>query len=214
MAMLSRERVVAEALALADRDGLEALSMRNLAQELGVGAMSLYHYVESKDALLDAMVDAVYAELDVPRPDRDWRDALRRTAVSTRETLTRHRWALPVMESRLQPGPANLRHHDAVLGCLRAAGFSVVHATYAYSIVDSYVYGFVVQEQQLPFDTPEELAAVAQAMLAELPAEEYPNLAETIRELSRSGFAFAQAFDVGLELVLDGLERLLEASDR
>lgn len=211
---LNRDRVVAAGLAVADRKGVAAVSMRTLAKALGVGAMSLYHYFESKDALLDAMVDVVYGEMELPPSGSDWRSALRTVAISTRTTLSRHRWALSVLESRTSPGPANLRHHDAVLGCLRDAGFSLLTATYAYSTLDSYVYGFVLQEAQLPFDSPEELAAVADAMLAELPAEAYPNLAATIVELRDSGYAFGQSFEIGLDLVLDGLERLLDAPDR
>lgn len=209
---LSRDRVVLAGVELADREGLEALSMRTLAKALGVGAMSLYHYVESKDVLLDGMVDVVYAEMTLPRDDVAWRDALREVAVSARETLSHHRWAIAVLESRARPGPANLRHHDAVLGCLRQAGFSILRATHAYSTLDSYVYGFVLQETQLPFDDPAELAAVADAMLDGFPTDEYPNLAATMVELRDSGYAFGQSFDVGLELVLDGLERLRETS--
>src|SRR5688572_21423872 len=130
---LSKERVLHAAVALAARDGIEALTMRKLADELGAGAMSLYHYVPNKEQLLDEMVDIVFSEIELPTTDVDWKTAMRRRAYSTREVLSRHRWALGLMESRSRPGPASLRLHDAVLGCLRAAGFSIETTIQAYS---------------------------------------------------------------------------------
>jgi AcrR family transcriptional regulator len=209
---LSTERVLGAAVALADRDGIESLTMRTLAHQLGAGAMSLYYHVASKDELLDGMVDVVYSEIDPPSSGADWKTAMRRVAVSAREALARHRWAIPLMESRRRPGPASLRHHDAVLGRLREAGFSIQSAVHAFSALDSYVHGFVLQEQTLPFETPEELVEVGESMLQQLPADEYPYLAETIAEFMRSGYQFANEFEVGLELVLDGLERLRDSA--
>jgi AcrR family transcriptional regulator len=205
---LSRERVLRAAVALADRDGIESLTMRKLAQHLGAGAMSLYYHVANKDELLDGMIDVVYSEIDPPSSGAGWKPAMRRVAVSARDALARHRWAIPLMDSRRRPGPANLRHHDAVLGRLREAGFSIQGAVHAFSALDSYVHGFALQEQTLPFETPEELVEVGEGMLQQLPADEYPHLAETIVEFMRSGYQFGNEFEVGLELVLDGLERL------
>jgi AcrR family transcriptional regulator len=209
---LSTERVLGAAVALADRDGIESLTMRKLAHQLGAGAMSLYYHVANKDELLDGMIDVVYSEIDPPSSGADWKTAMRRVAVSAREALARHRWAIPLMESRRRPGPASLRHHDAVLGRLREAGFSIQSAVHAFSALDSYVHGFVLQEQTLPFETPEELVEVGEGMLQQLPADEYPHLAETIVEFMRSGYQFANEFEVGLELVLDGLERLRDTA--
>jgi AcrR family transcriptional regulator len=138
---LTRERVLDAAVALADREGVGSLSMRRLARELGVEAMSLYHHVPGKQALLDGMVDLVFGEIELPAADGDWKAAMRRRAVSAREALGRHPWAISLMESRRTPGPANLRHHDAVLGCLRRAGFPVALTAHAYSILDAYIYG-------------------------------------------------------------------------
>jgi AcrR family transcriptional regulator len=202
---------------LADRDGLESLTMRKLADELRVGAMSLYHHVPNKDRLLDAMVDAVFNEVELPSPDVDWKTAMRQRAISTREVLSRHRWAVGLLESRLNPGPASYRLHNAVLGCLREAGFSIELAVHAYSVQDAYIYGFALQEKSLPFETAEESAAVAEVMVAEMlrqfPADEYPYLVEVVGGyVATSGYDFADEFLYGLDLILDGLERRRDAT--
>jgi AcrR family transcriptional regulator len=181
--------------------------MRKLAQQLRVEAMSLYNHVANKDDLLDGMVDLVFAEIGVPAHGIDWKAALRQRAIATRAVLTRHRWAIGLMESRSQPGPANLRHHDAVLGCLRAAGFSIALAAHAYSVLDSYIYGFTLNEQSLPFDTAEEVAELGRRYLRGLLANQYPYLAEMIVEHAmQPGYDYAEEFAFGLDLILDGLE--------
>ena len=205
---LSRDRVVAAAIAIADHDGLDALSMRKLAQALGVEAMSLYHHVANKDALLDGMVDAVFAEIELPPTDIAWRPALRRRTSSVREAMLRHPWAIGRLDSRRSPGPATLRHHDAVLGCLRVGGFSVADAALAFATVDAFVYGFTMQELSLPFSPGEELAEVAAEMMAGM-ADAYPHLAEMVTERAlQPGYDFADEFEPGLDLVLDSIERL------
>jgi AcrR family transcriptional regulator len=207
---LTRERVLAAAVALADRGGIESLSMRKLAQELGVEAMSLYHHVANKDDILDGLVDVVFGEIDLPSGEEGWRAAMRRRAISAREALRRHPWATGLMESRPTPGAANLRHHDAVLGVLRGAGFSVELAAHAYSLLDSYIYGFALQEASLPFHTPEEAAQVAQAIMAEFPASEYPHLTEiAVDHVLQPGYDYGNEYLFGLDLILDGLERAL-----
>ena len=204
---ISRDRVLEAAVAFADQHGLDALSMRKLGEALGVEAMSLYNHVANKEALLDGMVDLVFAEIDLPA-GHDWKKALRRRAVSMREALTRHRWAIGLMESRTSPGAATLRQHDAVLGCLLAAGFSMELTAHAFSAIDSYVYGFALQEKGLPFDTPEQTAEMARAMLAAFPVDEFPHLAAfTAEHVMRPGYDYADEFEFGLDLVLDGLER-------
>jgi AcrR family transcriptional regulator len=150
--------VLRAATVLADRVGVGSLSMRKLAQELGVEAMSLYHHVANKDDLLDGMVDLVFGEIELPSGDAGWKAAMRRRAISAREALRRHPWATGLMESRSTPGAANLRHHDAVLGILRGAGFSVELAAHAYSLLDSYIYGFALQEKTVPFDSAHDAA--------------------------------------------------------
>lgn len=206
---LSKRRVVAEAVRLADSEGVDGLSMRRLAGVLGAGAMSLYHYVASKDELLDAMTDVVFEEIALPPEDTDWQSAMRRRAESARQALARHPWAISLMESRTAPGPANLRHHEAVLACLRRAGFSVLMATHANWLLDSYVYGFAMQEASLPFDTADELADMAEAVyLPQLPPDEFPYLNESAAALVAAGFDPAEQFIFGLELVLAGLEPL------
>jgi AcrR family transcriptional regulator len=207
-APLTRQRVLEAAVALADEGGIESLTMRKLGQALGVEAMSLYHHVANKEALLDGMVDLVFGEIDLPADEAGWKAAMRRRAVSAREALRRHPWAIGLMESRSTPGPANLRHHDAVIGCLRRAGFSVALTAHAYSLLDSYVYGFALQEASLPFDTPEETVEVAQAMMADFPADAYPHLTElAVEHVLRPGYDYGDEFAYGLDLVLDGLER-------
>jgi AcrR family transcriptional regulator len=203
---VTRDRVLEAAVTLADAGGIESLSMRRLGQALGVEAMSLYNHVPNKDALLDGMIDVVFAEIELPT-DGDWKTAVRRRAVSMRRALNRHRWAVGLMESRMSPGPATLRQHDAVIGCLRAAGFSMELTAHAFSAIDSYVYGFALQEKQLPFDTPEQTAELAQVILARFPVAEFPHLAAfTAEHVMQQGYDYGDEFEFGLDLVLDGLE--------
>ena len=206
---LTRERVLQQAVELADQGGIQTLTMRALARALGVEAMSLYYHVANKDALLDGMIDLVFAEIATPATGGDWRAELRARAHSARTAFTRHPWALGLIESRTAPGPAALTHHNAVLGCLRSSGFSVAAAAHAYSLLDSYIYGFVLQELSLPFSTAEEGASVAEAMLAQMPAGRYPYLEEmALEHVLRPGYDYAEEFGNGLGLVLDALERL------
>jgi AcrR family transcriptional regulator len=205
---LSKERVLRAAVLLADEGGVASLTMRKLAETLGVEAMSLYYYVADKDEILDGMVDLVFGEIDLPSREADWKAAMRQRAISARDALTRHPWAIGVMESRANPGPATLRHHDAVIGNLRQAGFSIALAAHAFSVIDSYIYGFALQTLNLPFDTSEELEKLAEAMLREMPADEYPYLTEMIVDHAlQPGYSYANEFEFGLDLVLDGLER-------
>ena len=209
-APLSRPAVLAAAVDLADRDGIGALSMRKLGEALGVEAMSLYGHVANKDDLLDGMVDAVFAEIDHPVPGRPWRPEMHRRCASARSALTRHRWAVGLMDARTSPGPANLGHHEAVLACLRADGFSVALAAHAFSALDSYVYGFVVQETSMPLDTPERTAEITQELLDQMPADTYPHLTElAVDHVMQPGYDYGEEFEFGLGLVLDGLERAL-----
>jgi AcrR family transcriptional regulator len=210
---LTRQRVLRAAVALADRGGVGALSMRKLAQELGVEAMSLYHHVANKDDILDGIVDVVFGEIELPTGEAGWEAAMRRRAVSAREALRRHPWATGLMESRRTPGPANIRHHDAVLGVLRNAGFPVELAAHAYSLLDSYIYGFALQEASLPFHTPEEAAEVAQEIMSVFPAADYPHLAEiAIEHALQPGYDYGDEFLYGLDLILDGLARARAAA--
>ena len=214
-AALSRERVLQTAVAFADRHGLEALSMRKLAEELGAGAMSLYYYVPNKVSLLDGMVDIVFGEIEPPSTDLDWKTAMRKRAVSTRDALRRHPWAIGEMEGRTSHGPANLRLHDAVLGCLRAAGFSIEMTVHAYSVQDAYIYGFALQERDMTPETAEDFAAVAQRQMVEYQAvlADYPNLVEVVGgHVAKAGYDYATEFLFGLDLILDGLEKLRDAS--
>jgi AcrR family transcriptional regulator len=206
---LSKQRVVAEAVRLADREGVDGLSMRRLAGALGAGAMSLYHYVASKDELLDAMIDVVFDEIELPTEDGDWQSAMRREAVSTQQVLARHPWAIALMESRTTPGPANLRHREAVTACLRRAGFSVLTATHANWLLNSYVYGYALQAATLPFGTADELADMAEDVyLPQLPPDEFPYLNESAVGLVAAGYDPSEEFIFGLDLVLAALEPL------
>jgi AcrR family transcriptional regulator len=193
-------------VALADEHGLDGFSMRRLAQELGVVPMALYKHVANKEELLDGMIDLVFGEIEFPASGADWKTAMRQRAVSARAALRRHPWAVGLMESRRTPGPANLRHHDAVIGCLRQAGFPVALAAHAYSLLDSYIYGFALGEASLPFDTPQETAEVAQAIMAASPADAYPHLTElAVQHVLQPGYDYGDEFEFGLDLILDGL---------
>ncbi|MGY0065987.1 TetR/AcrR family transcriptional regulator [Streptomyces sp. QTS137] len=203
---LSRERVIRTAVAVADEKGAAALTMRAIAEPLGVEAMSLYHHVAGREDILDGMVDAVFGEIDLPPRDTDWKSAMRHRAASTRAVLRRHPWAIGLMDSRSQPGPATLRHHDAVIGALRAGGFSVPMTAHAISLIDSYLYGFVLQELSLPFTGAAELDEVAGAILREMPADAYPHLTELATEhVLKPGYDYADEFTFGLTLILDAL---------
>jgi AcrR family transcriptional regulator len=207
-ARLSREQVLRTALALADAHGLEALTMRSIGQQLRAEAMSLYRHVDNKEDVLDGIVDLVFSEIQVPTSEPDWRSAMRQRASSARAVLRRHPWAIGLMESRMRPGPTNLGHHDAVLGILRRAGFSSASATHAYNLLDSYIYGFALQEHSLPFSSAAELADVGAKMLPSIAVDRYPNLNQVAIDLIASGFNYADEFEFGLDLILDALERL------
>jgi AcrR family transcriptional regulator len=211
-APLSRQRALQVAVALADAGGIGSLTMRKLAQELGVEAMSLYHHVANKDDILDGMVDAVFGEIEPPSGSSDWKSAMRDRAHSARAALLRHPWALALMETRTAPGAATLRHHDAVIGCLRRAGFSMEMTAHAFSVLDSYIYGFVLQEINLPFKSADEAGEVVGAMLERIPADEYPHLTAMAAEhVMQPGYDYGNEFQFGLDLILDGLERVSEA---
>ncbi|HLQ47871.1 MAG TPA: TetR/AcrR family transcriptional regulator [Candidatus Dormibacteraeota bacterium] len=206
---LSRERVLNTALKLADQGGLESLSMRKLGQELGVEAMAVYYHLANKDEVLDGIVDLVFGEIDLPVAGADWKTAMRQRAISLRDVLARHRWAIGMMESRRKPGPANLRHHDAVIGNLRAAGFDMQMVAHAYSLLDGYIYGFALTKMNLPFDSGDDVAGLAQDMLEPFPLGEYPNLVAFITEhATKPGYDFGDEFEYGLDVILDGLENL------
>ena len=208
---LSRERVLETAVAFADRHGLEALSMRKLGEQLGASAMSAYYYFANKERLLDGMVDVVFSEIEPPSLELDWKTAMRRRAVSTREALNRHRWAIGHMEGRTDHGPANIRLHDAVLGSLRAAGFSLEATVHAYSVQDAYIYGFVLQETDMAPETADDFAAEAQRQMdayADRLAD-YPHIAEVVGGyVAKAGYDYAIEFLFGLDFILDGLDKL------
>jgi AcrR family transcriptional regulator len=211
-AQLSRERVLETAVAFADRHGFEALSMRKLGEELGASAMSAYYYFPQKERLLDGMVDAVFSEIEPPSAELEWKTAMRRRALSTREALNRHRWAIGHMEGRTDHGPSNIQLHDAVLGCLRAAGFSLEATVHAYSVQDAYIYGFVLQETDMSPQTAADFAAEAQRQIDayrdQLAA--YPHIAEVVGgHVAKVGYDYESEFLFGLDLILEGLEALL-----
>ena len=204
---LNRDRVLRGALDLADEIGVEAFTMRKLADELGVKPMTIYHHVAGKEEILDGMVDLVFSEIDLPPDDLDWTAAIRRRCISARSVLNRHPWAPPLMESRTSPGPATLRHHDAVLGCLRGGGLSQQLTAHAYAVLDSYVYGFALQEASLPFGGEEDIGDVAEQILEDVPDGEYPNLVEfTVSTALQPGYSFGRSFEFGLDLILAGLD--------
>ena len=205
---LSRDRILRAALDLADRDGFEACTMRRLGAELGVEAMSLYRYVANKEDLLSGLVDLVFAEVEVAAPGtKEWRPAMRARAHSHHGAMRRHRWAVGVMEGRMQPGPESLRVHDGTLGILREAGFAFRDAVHANSVIDAYVYGFALQERDLPAQADGATAEVMREQARQVPQmSDYPYLVEAMGEFAGAGYDYDAEFAYGLELILDGIE--------
>ena len=206
-ARLSRDGVLRAAMRIADEGGLEAVTMQRIGEQVGAEAMSLYRHVRNKDDVLDGIVDLVFDEIEVPLAQADWRTAMRERANSARAVLRRHPWAIGLMESRSVPGPANMRHHDAVLGVLARAGFSSEMAVHAYNLLDSFIYGFALQERGMPFGTPEEMEALGESMFRDEAAGAYPHLQAVAMDLIAGQFSYGDEFAFGLDLILDGLER-------
>lgn len=208
-APMTRERVLAGAVDLTDEIGVETLTIRKLAEHLDTKPMTLYHHVANKDAILDGMVDVVFSEIDTPPADLPWREAIRHRCLSARQVLARHPWAVPLMESRRAPGPATLHHHDAVLGCLFGGDLATGFVAHAYAVIDAFVYGFAIQEASLPAGDTGEMAEVASALVEQMPADEYPHLVAFTREhVLQPDYDFGTSFEIGLDIILDGIERL------
>ncbi len=213
-APLTRERVLRAAIDLADREGLEALSMRRLGQQLSVEAMSLYNHVANKADLLLGIADLAGSEIYLPSTVDDWRAEMRRRAISARDVFSHHPWVSGLLEAQTDPPiPATLRQHNAVIGCLRAGGFSMAATAHAFSLLDCYIYGWASQEATLPFETDDEVGELAAASLAQLPRDEYPHIAEMITEHTmKPGYSYADEFEFGLDLILDGLDNLRDGA--
>ena len=214
-APLNRERVLGAAVLLADESGIESLTMRVLGLRLGVEAMSLYNHVANKDDILDGMVDLVVSEIDLPSDAVDWKEAMRRRAISAQSVFSRHPWVSGLIDSRQSSGPARLHYFDWMVGTLRRAGFTLEMAARAFSVLDSYIYGFGRQQLNISAGsdmTPEEMA---EAFLRAIPADEYPHLREMVVEYAMSaGYDENADFEFGLDLILEGLRRLLDTLGR
>jgi AcrR family transcriptional regulator len=208
---LTRARILRAALELADEGGVASLTMQAIGRRLGVEAMSLYRHVRNKDDILDGLVDLAFEEIKLPADRSAWRAAIRARSFSERAMLRRHPWAITLLESRMAPGPANLRSHDEMLAVLVDAGFSAAMATHAYNLVDSYVLGFALQEVNLPFESADDLAELGPGLLAQVPADTYPTFVRVSEELLASGFDYRAEFEFGLDLILEGIERALAA---
>lgn len=202
---LSKERVLQAAVDLADREGLGALTMRRLGAELGFEAMSLYKHVANKDAILDGMVEQVVGEIEIPAEGAEWKEAMRLRALSARKVLSRHSWAIGLMEAGASPGPTTLRYRDAIIGNLLSAGFSMENAAHAFTLLDSYVYGHVIQE--VSFSTPGELTDTPESTVDRHGMSEYPHLAAMYEFAETFGFTFDDEFEFGLDLILEALAR-------
>jgi AcrR family transcriptional regulator len=213
---LSRERVLAGAMTVADAGGIGALTIRSLAQELGVKPMSVYHYVAGKDEIIDSIVDLVFSEIDLPVAGADWRTEMIRRANSARRVLAVHPWATALLQSRLHPGPATLRHHNAFIATLRTAGFSIGLTAHAFALIDSYVFGFALSDNALPIHGPESVADTAASMMEQFfDPEAYPYLLEfTMEHVMRPDYDFGKEFEYGFAVILDGLARSLRDEDR
>ena len=197
---LTKGRVLQAAVDVADREGLGALTMRRLGAELGVEAMSLYKHVANKEEILDGIVELVVGEIEIPSEGTEWKEAMRRRTVSAREVLSRHSWAIGLLEARGSRGPTARRYLDAILGNLRSAGFSIENAVHAFWVLDCYVYGHVIQETSLAFNRSEELTDSAGF-------DEYPHLVEIAQPARMSAYSFDNEFEFGLDLILDALDR-------
>lgn len=207
---LSRERVLTCAVELADESGISALTIRSLAQRMGTKPMSLYYYVANKDQILDGIVDMVFSEVELPAPSGNWREEMHNRANAMRAALARHPWAVGLLESRSSPGPATLRHHEATLATLRSAGFSVQLTAHAYAALDSYIYGFALQEAALPFEGRDTAAEITTPIMERFSTGEYPHMVEiAVEHVLKPGYDFGDEFDFGLNLILDGLSRLM-----
>jgi len=205
---LDRDRILAGAVALADEIGMESFTMRRLAAALDVKPMAVYHHIPSKEQIIDGMVDVVFAQIELPPPDMDWKSAIRARCISARDVLNRHPWAPPMMESRASPGPATLRHHDAVLGCLRRGGLSLEMTAHAYAILDSFLYGFALEEASLPGGGEGEIVDMADAMATSPAMDEYPYMVEfTSQHVIKPGYSFGNSFEFGLDLIIEGLDQ-------
>ena len=209
---LNRDRILAAAVDIADERGVGAVTMREVASRLGVEAMSLYNHVANKDEILDGMADLVAEQFDLPEDVDDWREAMRRRAVSAHEVFGRHAWAPMLFDSRESLGPSRLRYFDWVLGQLTRAGFSIDDAARAFSVLDSYIYGFGIQQFNFSADSDVSTEEMAEAILAYIPAETYPYLHRMASHAMQVGYDAEADFDFGLEIVLDGLERILDES--
>ncbi len=211
-AALTRAEIVRSAVELADAEGLAAVSMRSIARRLGVEAMSLYHHVANKEGVLDGMVDAVFVEFHSPSIGGDWAAEMRQRSCSARQVLKKHPWAVGLMDSRRNAGFETLLHHDAVLGCLREAGFSLPLTGHAFAVLDAHLYGFLVQELSLAFDGEQDLAELADLILTNLPEGQLPYFREfTLDHALQPGYDFGEEFEVGLDLILEGLAARLVA---
>ena len=205
---LSRERVLQGAVAVADAGGIASLTIRSLATELGVKPMSVYHHVANKEEILDGIVDLVFSEIELPTIGGDWHEEMRRRAASAREAMRRHPWAIGLVETRTSPGWATLKHHNAVIGTLREAGFSLEMTAHAFAMIDAYVYGFALSEATLPINGPDTVSEVAEQMMSFFTAGDYPHLLEfTLEHVMKPGYDYGAEFEFGLEVVLDGLAR-------
>ena len=211
---MNRERTLAVALQVADGEGIEAVTMRRLGRELGVEAASLYHHVNGKNQILDGLVDLVAAEIELPDPSTEWREAVSERARRTRAVLLRHPWAVSLMASRNTPGPATLGLLESGIRSFREGGFSIRAAAHAISTLDSYVHGFVLQEANLPFRDESQLATMTAAIMEAFPASSFPYLFElTVEHVLQPGYDYGTEFDSGLRLVLNGVAALRGTND-
>lgn len=204
---LTRVRIIDAAIKLADATGVHAMTIRKLATALNVKPMTIYHHVANKESIIDAMVDSVFNEIDLPRMDVDWKTAIRERSASARAALARHPWAVTLMDSRRDPGMATLRQHNAVIGCLRNGGLSVEMTAHAYAVIDAFIYGFAIQEASLPATSGTEIGELAESIVASMPVDEFPHLMElTTEHVLQPGYDFGNEFEFGLNLILDGLD--------
>lgn len=208
---LSKNEIISKAIQILDKEGVGALSMRKLASSLNIEAMSLYYHFKNKDKLLDSIVDYVFGKItwtSSPSSQKPWQTEMKERAFALREVLLQHSWAIGLLESRKEPGERTLIHHEQVLACLDRAGFSTSQKAKTYSLMDSYIYGFVLQEVNIPISNEENMPEVASEIMSGVPKDLFPNLHKIATEyVMQEGYSYSNEFVYGLDLILDAIFR-------
>lgn len=206
---LTREKIIKTAISYADKHSLKNISMRKIASELGVQAMSLYNHIKNKEDLVDAMVEEIVSQIGIPEPEKSWRDQMTRRAQAAHDVLVRHHWATHPLVSRMNIGDYSLTYFDRTLQCLHRAGFSLVEADHAINAMDSYIFGFVLIKTNFPIPEAEfaKAASESEHLISE---QKYPAIFKLASQVKSGSYNGLQDFTLGFNFIIDGLERILK----